>query len=236
MREPTKQELARHEAAHFVVAWAVACPAYRVDITPTARKIDADDPNSKQLGVTNGQCGDYSPFAEILTCIAGPVADLWESDGGQLLKSDEENVARVLSLVAANMPPRSVSTDWYNCVLEMRRFGIDILDPNNFNEAISIFDDAVRCILKLCETPWREAAEHLVEHGRIGFYGPHHPRPSEVPPLPAAFKDRPQPDQGEEAETFFCRWGNDYGEPPEEVQSCVEKFRAMALAQVRRRT
>ena len=95
-----------------------------------------------------------------------------------------------------------------------------------------MFIDAVRAILNLCDVPWREATDYLVEHERIGFYGPNNPRPSYIPPLPAAFKDKPQPDNGEEAETFFCRWGGDYGEPPEEVRSCVEKFRAMAQEKI----
>ena len=230
--EYTKQDLARHEAAHFVAAWAVECPAYHIDITSTARKVSDDDPSMERLGVTYGQCGDYSPFAEVLSNLAGPVADHWENDTKQLLERDSKEISRSISLIGANMSPQSVSDDWYNCILEMCRFGVDILDRNNFTSALSMFIDAVRAILNLCDVPWREATDYLVEHERIGFYGPNNPRPDDVPPLPAAFKDKPQPDNGEEAGKFFSRWGGDYGEPPEEVRSCVEKFRAMAQEKI----
>ena len=97
-------------------------------------------------------------------------------------------------------------------------------DTEQFKKRLSVYIDATRAILTLCEAQWQEVTEHLIKHGRIGFYGPHNPRPAHVPPLPDRFKNRPQPDNGEEAESFFFRWG-EWGEPPKEIQACVEKYR-----------
>ena len=105
--------------------------------------------------------------------------------------------------------------------------GFDITDRVQVGNALRFLIDAVRAILKSCAEQWQEVAEYLIAHKRIGFYGPHNPRPSYVPPLPTAFKDKPQRDQGEESESFFFRWG-EWGEPPKEIQACVEKYRALA--------
>ena len=215
--------MARHEAAHFVAAWAVECPNPQVE---TAR------PRGPILAVTSGQVGRPTPFEHILITLSGPVADHWREDNARMLESERDIINGVVADCMNGIPLDPDDGDWDGILRQMAEYGIDISDRKALNDALSMFIDAVRAILNLCDVPWREATEYLVEHERIGFYGPNNPRPSYIPPLPAAFKDKPQPDNGEEAETFFCRWGGDYGEPPEEVRSCVEKFRAMAQEKI----
>ena len=51
--------------------------------------------------------------------------------------------------------------------------------------------------------------DYLIENGRVGFDGTH-------------------PDQGQGAEAFFCKWGDDWGEPLQDIKDCVAKIRAEA--------
>ncbi len=227
--EPTKQKLARHEAAHFVVDWAVGQPKYPVDITSAAQKICGNNPNMMILGQTYGDQGS-SPFENILGLLAGPVADYWGHDNSYLLKGDKNIIDRTLSSIAERVPLDVDDGDWDACLRSMVHYGINVLDKKTLDVALPLFLDAVRSLLKLCEKEWQEATEHLVRYGGIGYYGAHNPPPPDMPPVSPDFKDRPLPDSGEEASMFFTRWGDDWEEPPEAVKSCIEKSRATIQA------
>ncbi len=207
----TKLEKARHEAAHFVIAWATGCPSSHVDITSAVQKVCTNDPDQIIEGKTFGSCGTPTPFEAILNSLAGPVADYWEQNYTCLLKGEQDDIDRALASIANNERLDQDDGDWDSCLRSMVRYGIDVLDKEILSNALLLFFDAVRSTLNSCETEWQEATEYLVAHERIGFDGEH-------------------PDQGEGAEYFFCRWGGDYGEPPEAVKSCVEKFRVTIQA------
>ena len=209
--ERTKQVLARHEAAHFVIAWATGCPSYYVDITSAAQKVCDNDPDVIITGRTFGSCGISSPFEGILIDLAGPVADYWEQDTPRLLKGEQDDIDRALASIAGGEWLDPDDGDWDSGLRRMAEYGIDVLDKKILNAALSLFLDAVRSTLNSCETQWQEVTEHLVAHERIGFVDE-------------------RLEQGDEAEDFFCRWEGDYGELPEAVKSCVEKFRVTIQA------
>lgn len=202
--EPTKQELARHEAAHFVVAWATGEPDNYSDISSAGQKV-CD--GFIVAGRTFGRDLNLSlPFENILIGLAGPVADYWEQDNSHLLEGYKDDIDRTLAAIAEKLPMQ-YENDWDNCLYNMILYGINVLDGKTLNDALALFIDAVRSLLNLCKTEWQEATDYLVEHERIGWNGEHW-------------------DCGEESSTFFARWGDDWEQPPEAVKSCVEKFRA----------
>ena len=224
--EPTKEEVARHEAAHLVVAWAVEYPMKRIDITPTARKTDDNDPNYERLGYNDrDDCDGNPPFENLLIDLAGPVADCWGSDNPKILEDAKDLIDSYAEFYDKEKALPAGNHDWDHAMECLAYLGCDIAIQAEREKWLNLFLDEVRAILKLCATQWQEVTEHLVIHGRIGFYGPHNPRPSYVPPLPAVFKNRPQPDEGEEAQNFFLRWGEDNDKPPKAIQECVARFR-----------
>lgn len=202
----TKQELARHEAAHFVVAWATHRPDPYVDISSAVQ--DAGDGTE---GRTFGSIyNELIPFENILVSLAGPAADYWEQDISHLIKGNKHHIDSTLEDIAEKLPLLD-GTDWDGCLHGMKRYGINVLDSKTLNDALAIFIDAVRSLLNMCKTEWQETTDFLIEHERIGWNGEHF-------------------DYGEEAATFFARWGDDWGDPPEAVESCVEKWRAAIQA------
>ncbi len=206
MIKRTKPQLARHEAAHFVMAWATGRPDPYCDISPDVKK--AGDGTE---GRTFGTDRDESiPFENILTGLAGPVADYWEQDISHLLKGDKDDIDRTLAAIAEKLPMQ-YGSDWDNCLYSMRRYGIDVLDNKTREDALAIFNDAVRSLLNLCKAEWQEATDFLIEHERIGWDGKNF-------------------DNGQRAGRFFEKWGDDWGDPPEAVKSCVEKWRATIQA------
>lgn len=196
------RDLARHEAAHFVVDWAIGCPSSKVDITPSAHKLCAD--GSEIIGVAVGDCG--SPFEYILSVLAGPMSDYWEHDDLEILELNKELIARFVSELADGISMDVDACD-FDCCLHNLCYYVDVLNPVRLKETLLLFLAAVRSILKSCESEWQEVAKHLEEHGRIGFDGEHW-------------------DGGEEAESFFLRWGADWGQPPESIRKYVAQFRA----------
>lgn len=198
------EELARHEAAHFVMGWAVECPAYQVAIDSPQQ--NSEDHNVVKLGAASGQCQDYSPFAEVMVDLAGPVADHWEHDNTQMVKAEKSTIRNALPSILDGKLVRSdyYNTDWNNALRYLSHF-CDIQDNAKRTSTLLLFLDAVRSTLKLCEAEWSEATEYLIQHGRIGYDGEH-------------------PDQGQGAEYFFCRWGDDWGKPPEAVQKFMAEF------------
>ncbi len=201
------KRVAKHEAAHFVIAWATECPAYHVDITPAAHKVCSNDPNHEIVGRTFGICGRPTPLEHILIDLAGPVADYWEQGNVRLREGEKVDIEHALSSIADSEWLDQDDGDWDSCLRWMANYGIDVLDHKSLNDALSLFLDAVRATLKLCEKEWKEAAEYLAAHGRIGFDGEH-------------------PDSGEEAESFFFRWGEDWGVPPQNVRNEIDGLRA----------
>jgi hypothetical protein len=200
------EQIARHEAAHFVLAWAVGNPQPYVDITPAAQKLCDNNPNEIILGKTFGSAGG-SPFEHILSDLAGPVADYWAQGNDALLEGEKVFIEQALAAIANNECLDQDDGDWEHCLREMAEYGFDVLDHKSLNDALSLFLDAVRETLKLCEGEWQEATAYLVEHGRIGWNGGHW-------------------DSGEGSEEFFFRWGGDYGEPPQKARAEIDKLLA----------
>lgn len=198
------RRLARHESAHFVTAWAADCPSYQVDITPAARRVCRDDESMMIMGQNYSTGGMPTPFDHILVAIAGPVADNW--DGNDTLGMSRDEIDRALKSIADGAPLDEDDGDWDEILRQLIWHGVDVTDEKSLLCAIELFDEAARAILRSCEKPWNEAMEYLIAHGRIGFDG-----------------DRP--DQGEGASVFFERWGGDWGEPSEDVQSLIAKYR-----------
>lgn len=199
----TLQQIARHEAAHFVISWATGCPSLHVDITQSGRRTCND---GEILGRTFGKVGHPTPFDHILDSLAGQVADHWESDGRDILEIEQEHIERIVKDISEGDYLDQDDDDWNYCIRQMA-FYVDVLTPEQRNNALLLFMAAIRELLHLCEKQWKESTEHLIQHGQIGFDGNY-------------------PDQGEEAEMFFGNWGNDYGEPPETVRSCVARYRS----------
>lgn len=210
MREMTHSELAKHEAAHFVMHWATGHPAPHVDITPA---IQREHQYTITMGLTFGCCTCPSPFEQILISLAGPIGEHWAHDNQWIITNEKVAISNFVqsSINDGNTPRTEDDGDWEGCLHMLARYGVDITTQKHLDNALLFFTGATRSILKLCEAQWREATEHLITHGRIGFNGKY-------------------PDQGEEAESFFSRWGGDYGEPPDAVQSVISSFRTSADA------
>ena len=190
--------VARHEAAHFVVAWAVECPAMQVDTYP---KGDC-------LGKNSCICGDSLGFESAVGSLAGTVSDNWGTGSDKMLEVEAEQVKRATEDIAGGYEyGHDYQEDWYSAMCCLAYMGVDVTDPTQVRDALLLLLDAVRAILKTCETQWQEVTEHLIAHRRIGFY------------------ENGRPDQGEEAESFFFRWSDNWGVPPDEIRACVEKFR-----------
>ena len=187
------RDTARHEAAHFVVHWAIGFPAYQVDITPEGQR-------EGELGITKGCPVAPTNVADILVSIAGPVADNWECDNFQLFENCKNEIGEAIKDYKNGNQYHSTHSDWESCVHSLYLSGVDILDGKQLEDSLNWYIDAVRSILKQCNNQWNEATEHLVKYGRIGFDGEH-------------------PDQGQGAEYFFFRWGDDYGRPPKGIQN-----------------
>ena len=126
--ERTKLELARHEAAHFVIAWATNCPCPYVDITPAVQKVCNNDPANVIMGKTFGSCGTPTPFEAILIDLAGPVADYWGESNPCLLRGEKDDVDRALASIAGCECLSQDDGDWDSCLRRMAEYGIDVLD------------------------------------------------------------------------------------------------------------
>ena len=190
--------VARHEAAHFVVAWAVECPAIQVDTYP----------KGDELGRNGGFYGDELGFEEAVISLAGPVSDNWDTGSDKILEVDADQVKHATEDVAGVYEHgHDYQKDWYDAMRCLAYMGVDITDPAQVRDALLLLLDAVRAILKTCEPQWQEVTNHLIAHRRIGFY------------------ENGRPDQGEDAESFFFRWSDNWGVPPDEIRACVEKFR-----------
>lgn len=198
------KETARHEAAHFVVHWALEIPAFHIDITQAVGKINPDI-----LGITSGCSNSPTPFTDIIVSLAGPMADHWENGDADILKLDKDILDDILATYQDGNCLHSHKSDWESCIKSLVFMRIDILDPKQLNDALLLFLGAVRAILSQCKTQWDEVTEYLVEHGRIGFNGEHK-------------------DSGEGAEEFLFRWGEWY-QPPKEVKAVVARFHDAAV-------
>jgi hypothetical protein len=195
---------ARHEAAHFVTAWAVDCPAYYVDITSSVRKECRTDSTMETVGANFGLYGSGDgPFEEAILTLAGPVADHWGQDNNQIWELCKDRIRNAIESLECQYDDEG---DWYEVFHCLLLQGIDVTDPAQARKALLMFLDAAKEILTLCQTQWQEVTEYLMSHGRIGFDGEHR-------------------DQGEEAETFFFRWGENWGESPKPIRDCVAKYR-----------
>lgn len=163
------------------------------------------------MGLTFGCYTRPSPFEQILISLSGPIGEHWGNDNHWIINNEKIAINNFIqSSINDGIAPHTADDgDWEDCLHMLAQHGVDITTQKQLANALLFFTGATRSILKLCEAQWREAAEHLVAHGRIGFDGKH-------------------PDQGEGAESFFCRWGGDYGEPPEAVQSAISSFRKSA--------
>ncbi|MBQ3747302.1 MAG: hypothetical protein II863_07810 [Kiritimatiellae bacterium] len=203
--EHTKQMLARHEAAHFVIAWATETPRPYVDITPAGQKVCNNDPTHVIMGRTFGSNIIPTPFNGILNDLAGPVADYWGQGIDCLLEGEKEDIERALASIAEGEYINQDDGDWDSCFRNMAQLGVDVLDKVVLKDALPQYLDAVRSILNLCEKEWQEVTEHLVIHERIGWNGEHW-------------------DQGEDAERFFFKWDGNFGEPSEEVKSRIKEY------------
>ena len=213
----TIKRIARHEAAHFVSGWAVECRACHVDI-PEEPKACRYDQSRAKGGFTGGWSCDSDPFQRVIIGIAGIVADNWGKDVKQLLEDEKDEINQAIECVIKKLATDHF--DWEDLMEDLCDF-CDITDPTQVKQVISVFYDATRDILKLCEAQWQEVTEYLVKNRRIGFTGEYLNG--------IAIKD-----QGEEAESFFTRWGGDWGEPPAAIRDCVEKYRITASALERR--
>ena len=197
-------ETARHEAAHFVTAWAVDCPAIYVDITSSVRKECRTDPTKETVGATSDFYGrGDGPFEEAFLTLAGPVADHWGQDNNQILELDRDGIGSAIESLKCQYDDEG---DWYTVFRCLLWQGFDVSDPAQVRKTLLMFLDAVKEVLAMCQTQWQEVTEYLMAHGRIGFDGDHW-------------------DSGEEAESFFFRWGENWGEPPKQIQECVAKYR-----------
>lgn len=210
------ERTARHEAAHFVVSWAVDCPQRHVDITPAIQKNkeDAYGNEHRTIGLTSGGDEDNTfgkIFEDMLATLAGPVSDYFGKDVSALLDGEKSHIDWVLKSFKDDIDFDNTirefdGSDW-DQVCHFLFYYVDVLDEKKRNDALSMLINGVRSILELCEKEWREATEYLLAHGRIGYDGNH-------------------PDCGEGADEFFCRWGDDWGKPPEKIAAHVDGFRA----------
>ncbi len=213
----TIKRTARHEAAHFVAGWAVDCRACYVDI-PEGPEACRYDQSRAKGGFTGDWCCDPDPFQRVVIGIAGIVADNSGKDANQLLEDEKDEINQAIECVIKGWATDHL--DWEDLMEDLCSF-CDITDPTQLKQAITFFYDATRAILKLCEAQWQEVTEYLVKNRRIGFTG-------------EFLNGMAIKDQGEEAESFFARWGGDLDEPPAAVRDCVEEYRIAASALERR--
>ena len=203
--------LARHEAAHFVIGWAVDWLLSPVDIRPSVRSQCRNDPSRQILAKTYGAEG-ASPFQHALIDLAGPVADNWGKRNAEILDAEKPKIDRALESIKEGYPLHLDDGDWDSALRQLIKQGFDVTVPTQAQSTLLVFIDAVRAILSLCESQWKEVTEYLIKHGRIGFSG------QKINGIEIS-------DQGEVASSFFSRWGEDGGDPPKAVSDCVEKYR-----------
>lgn len=203
----TIKSIARHEAAHFVTAWAVGCPASFADITPAARR-PSKNSNNERVAYTSGfypssEVGldDYS-FNEILVSIAGPVADNWGQDGDRILENEKDKIDGALDSLVGNYEDDG---DWYETLEELNKWRIDIKDPTKLKDALLWFIKALQEVLELCKTQWQELTEHLIKHGRINL-------------------NQGWWESGNDFR-FIASWDGEDGLPPKAIRDCVKKYR-----------
>lgn len=144
------RKTARHEAAHFVVAWVLECPDTCADITPEGQK-----PGNG--GYSGGSETDGN-FDKITSLLAGPVADCWGKTGAEIIEWEGQWIHRE-------------TDDWSRAIHTLAESGIDTENPTALNTALSWCLNATRSILTECQENWKEVEDCLVEHGRFGFRG-----------------------------------------------------------------
>ena len=206
----TKEELARHEAAHFVVAWAVDCPHAGADITPSIRRMCRDG-EAEITGLAFSSAGYPSPFEHIIVALAGPIADYWGQDNSRIMDADKAWIDKALDSITEGVPLDADGGDWDDALRQLIRLGYDVTVPVELKEGVNAFLDAARAILKSCEAQWQEAAERLTAHGRIACA----PEPDAWPPL-------------SEAELLTSNWATDDDPVPKQIRNCVDECRATA--------
>ena len=207
-----KKCLARHEAAHFVMSWAIGCQASYVDVTPAAQG-PSKNPNTKTLAYTSRvyEYGGYDgygiddSFNTIIRFLAGPVADNWGKDGVDVLVREKAMFDDALDSVVGNYEDDG---DWYVTLEELNEMGIDIKNPTKLKNAVLFFIKAVQEILKLCDKQWQELTEHLIKHGRIDL-------------------DKHWTESGNDWR-FVAYWDDEDGLPPKVVRDCINKYRLLA--------
>lgn len=202
----TIETIARHEAAHFVVGWATGRPSLHVDITPSRQRICRNDPTTIIMAVNYPPVGRPLPFDQILTSLAGPVSDHWNEDNARLMDFELHWVQKAVQRIKDGVSLSGDDGDWDMALGQMMYFGVDPTDETRLKAGVAHFLDATRGVLIRCKEMWDDVYKTLLSHQRIGFNGAH-------------------PDQGEEAEGIFCKWGDEWGEPPRDVQDYVTKIR-----------
>ena len=197
--------LARHEAAHFVVAWAVGSMIYRITIYPTARQC-RNDPTTGIQAETSSPV-NCSPFQHVLIDLAGPVADCLGQDNGHVLKHQKVWIDKAMESITSGAPLHADDGDWDKALRILCEVGFDITDPAQFQKGVCFYLDAVRAILTLCQAQWQETTEYLIANERIGYAREPYPT---------------------EAEVLMSRWEDDEGDTPQKVRECVAKYRSQA--------
>lgn len=195
--------LALHEAAHFVVGWAVECFGGRIDIRPSCRRQCSNDPTCQILAMTSGFEG-VSPFQHELIDLAGPVADNWGKGNAEMLAAEKPQIDRALGAIKEGCPLDSDDGDWDSILRRLIHQGFDVTVPTQAHNTLLVFIDTVQEILKLCEAQWKEMVDYVVEHGWI---------------------DTSLPLSDDNNWRFISNWGDEDGLPPKVVRDCVEKCR-----------
>lgn len=196
--------LALHEAAHFVVGWAVECFGGCIDIRPSCRRQCSNDPTQQILGTTNGFDG-APPFQRVLIALAGPVSDNWGKGNAEILDAEKPTIDRALESIKEGYPLHSDDGDWDIILRRLIHQGFDVTVPTQAHNTLLVFIATVQEILKLCDKQWQELTEHLIKHGRInlveGWW-----------------------ESGNDWR-FISNWDDEDGLPPKVVRDCVEKCR-----------
>ena len=134
--------IARHEAAHFVIGWAVTCFWSRVDIRPSRRRQCRHNPTRNILGETFAD--GESPFQKVLIELAGPVADNWGKENAEILDAEKPDIDRALESIKEGYPLHSDDGDWDDIFRQLIQQGFDETRPTQSHNALFVFKTGLK--------------------------------------------------------------------------------------------